>query len=52
LQIPSFYGNGNANNDLGTGFSIHKEITSAVTWVEFVSGRVLYVILTGLILLF
>jgi hypothetical protein len=35
-----FYGNGNFNHHLGTGFSVHKENISAVKRVEFISDRV------------
>jgi hypothetical protein len=42
-----FYGNGNENQELGTGFSVHKEITSAVNTVETVSDRMSYTILGG-----
>jgi hypothetical protein len=37
-----FYRNGNADHHLGTGFSIHKGIISAVKRVEFVSDSISY----------
>jgi exonuclease III len=42
-----FYGQGNGDHELGTGFLVHKRIVSAVRRVEFISDRMSYIILRG-----
>jgi hypothetical protein len=42
-----FYGKGNENYELGTGFFVHKKIISAMKCVEFVSDRMSYIILSS-----
>jgi hypothetical protein len=42
-----FYGNGNENHEFGTGSFVYKRIISAVSWVEFASDGMSYIILRG-----
>jgi hypothetical protein len=42
-----FYGQGNWDHQLGTGFFIRKRMVSAVRRVEFISNRMSYIILRG-----
>jgi hypothetical protein len=42
-----FYGQGNGDHQLGTGFFVQKRIVSAVRRVEFIGDKMSYIILSG-----
>ena len=42
-----FYGKGNENRQLGTGFFVHHRLVSTIKTVEFISDRMSYIVLRG-----
>jgi exonuclease III len=42
-----FYGKGQENHKLGTGFFVHQRIVSTIKRVEFLSARMSYIVLRG-----
>jgi hypothetical protein len=42
-----FYGKGNEDYQLGTGYFVHYRVVSAVKRVKFVSDRMSYIVLRG-----
>jgi len=42
-----FYGKGNKNHEVETGFFVHHRTVSTMKRVEFVSDRMSYIVLSG-----
>ena len=42
-----FYGKGNSNQQLGTGFFVHHRTLPAVKSIQFISDRMSYIVVRG-----
>jgi len=42
-----FYGKGNKNHHLGIGFFVYQSTSSAVKSIQFITGRMSYIVVRG-----